>query len=160
MTEYNTGWSSHLLNVSLFVVSYCDPSALVMSWYDPSIAPLVMSLCVVSAPHILSSSTLPPYSQGEVQPPLIVMRHPSYILQILDSSSTWVRNGNMPETLLSMLWQRRLRKRPCSSPFIHVLTPGAGELGGAAVFVLFCAHSPSQESVHGNQVTIPTLVSP
>ena len=49
MTEYNTGWSSHLLNVSLFVVSYWSPiksSALaswcparnVMSWYDPSIA--------------------------------------------------------------------------------------------------------------------------
>ena len=36
------------------------------------------------SPHILSSSTLPPYSQGEVQPPLVVMRHPSY-----DSSDPW-----------------------------------------------------------------------
>ena len=149
--------SPHLLYDPLLVVSYD-----MKSWW---ILQQNSSLCVasyssVSSDLILSSSTLPPITgrgpaSVKCDAPSLVRFLRSYI-----PSSTWVRNGNMPETLLSIMWQRRLRKRPCFSPFIHVLIPGAGELGGGAFLALSCAHSPSQESVHGNQVTIPALVSP
>ena len=117
MTEYNTELESTLTKCSLLVVSYCDPSALVMSWYDPSIAALVMSLCVVS-PVILSSSTLPPFTGRG--PASVKCDAPSSCqFQILDSvTPTWVRTANMPETPLSITWQLRLTS-VCVSPLIY-----------------------------------------
>ena len=68
--------SPHLLKCSII-----DSRNVLSRWINPSkftsVSPAVfLDECLLL--KILSSSTLPPYSQGEVQPPLVVMRHPSY----------------------------------------------------------------------------------
>ena len=132
-------WIANLLNVPLFVVSYCDPSiaALVLSWCDPSIAALVLSLCVVSAPHTQqfhpSMHWRGPDSVKCDAPPLVSVFRSSIPSLHLDN------NGKHAGAQLLMTWQLRLTSRLCFSAYILVLLPGdKGELGGV-LLVLSCA---------------------
>jgi len=117
-----------------------------------------ISVCGVSCIPSVVPLSLP--SQGEVQPPLVVMHHPSYDSSgprfVLHLDKKRQHAGDSAVDVVTAETDERL----FLPAYIHVLTPGAGELGDGAVFVLFCAHSPRKESVHGNKVTTPALVSP
>ena len=66
------------------------------------------------------------------------------------------KNAGVPSL---MTWQRRLKNRLCSSPYILVLLPGEkGELGGVLACPLFLAWG--SESVEEDQVTVLPLVAP
>ena len=76
------------------------------------------------------------------------MRHPSYILQVLDFvTSTCMKNGNHAGDSAVDDVTTETDERLCFSAYILVLIPGAGELGGGALLALSCAHSPRKESV-------------